>query len=139
MSAPLAACARAISWKLRYFPVPTMRRDAKARPAMTRLSGMGNLYRIFDLQRLTDKSKKAAAAKRGRRSADSRPFHRMLRPKTRALGLVDARGHKPAQIHPNAKRVAVELQWHAAAIVELEIQITNWLAIDTGVEAVVAN
>src|SRR5215470_7639534 len=31
MSAPEAACARAISWKLRYFPVPTIRRDLKAR------------------------------------------------------------------------------------------------------------
>src|SRR5690242_2879852 len=41
MSAPEAACARAISWKLRYFPVPTIRRDWNPRPAMTSRSDMG--------------------------------------------------------------------------------------------------
>src|SRR5690348_7906129 len=38
MSAPEAACARAISGKLRYFPVPTISRDLNARPAMIRSS-----------------------------------------------------------------------------------------------------
>src|ERR1700732_4182490 len=41
MSAPEAAWARAISWKLRYFPVPTMRRERKARPTITSWSGIG--------------------------------------------------------------------------------------------------
>src|SRR5215468_387327 len=40
MSAPEAACARAISSKLRYLPVPTISRDLKARPAMTSWSGI---------------------------------------------------------------------------------------------------
>src|SRR5208282_2102530 len=40
ISAPEAACARAISWKLRYFPVPTISREPNARPAMTRESFM---------------------------------------------------------------------------------------------------
>src|ERR1700688_4214567 len=35
-SAPEAAWQRAISWKLRYFPVPTKRREEKVRPAMVR-------------------------------------------------------------------------------------------------------
>src|SRR6266700_7329486 len=48
MSAPEAAWARAISGKLRYFPVPTMRRERNARPAMTRLSGIGDLIAILD-------------------------------------------------------------------------------------------
>src|SRR5579859_116221 len=41
MSAPEAAWARAISWKLRYLPVPTMRREFKARPAITSWSDIG--------------------------------------------------------------------------------------------------
>src|SRR5579859_1530345 len=41
MSAPEAAWARAISWKLRYLPVPTMRRELKARPAITSWSDIG--------------------------------------------------------------------------------------------------
>src|SRR6266478_137241 len=49
MSAPEAACARAISWKLRYFPVPTMRRERNSRPAIIRLSGMSLFYsRLFE-------------------------------------------------------------------------------------------
>src|SRR5499433_1848788 len=40
MSAPEAACARAISSKLRYLPVPTISRDLNARPAMTSWSDM---------------------------------------------------------------------------------------------------
>ena len=40
MSAPDAAWARAISWKLRYLPVPTIRRERKARPAITSSSAM---------------------------------------------------------------------------------------------------
>src|SRR6266550_4231903 len=39
----------------RYFPVPTIRRDLKARPAITKSSGMGNLKKILDPQRLADK------------------------------------------------------------------------------------
>src|SRR5258707_10365968 len=67
ISAPEAACARAISWKLRYFPVPTMRRELKARPAMTKLSGMEDLVRILDLSRPADKSQ--ACPKGGARLA----------------------------------------------------------------------
>src|SRR4051794_35766348 len=37
MSAPLASWQRFISGKLRYFPVPTIRRDANSRPAITSL------------------------------------------------------------------------------------------------------
>src|SRR5258707_12651375 len=40
ISAPEAACARAISGKLRYLPVPTIKRDRKARPAITSESDM---------------------------------------------------------------------------------------------------
>src|SRR5882762_5516680 len=38
MSAPEAACARAISCKLRYFPVPTISRERNPRPAITNSS-----------------------------------------------------------------------------------------------------
>src|SRR4029077_15304685 len=49
ISAPEAAWHRAISWKLRYFPVPTMRRDQNSRPAIIRLSGMSLFYsRLFE-------------------------------------------------------------------------------------------
>src|SRR5712692_4487479 len=34
ISAPLASRARAVSWKDLYFPVPTIRRERKERPAM---------------------------------------------------------------------------------------------------------
>src|ERR1700692_2346661 len=34
MSAPLASSARAVSWKDLYFPVPSIRRDRKERPAI---------------------------------------------------------------------------------------------------------
>src|SRR5882762_8628471 len=56
MSAPEAACARAISWKLRYFPVPTIRRDLKARPAMTSSSAIGVSTAILVLCRPERKS-----------------------------------------------------------------------------------
>src|ERR1700688_894234 len=52
MSAPEAAWARAISWKLRYLPVPTIRRDLKARPAITSWSGIGGLrWRLYSGER----------------------------------------------------------------------------------------
>src|SRR6266403_928045 len=58
ISAPDAACARAISGKLRYFPVPTISRDANARPAMTSWSD------IFDLNRCTERSAKEIVERR---------------------------------------------------------------------------
>src|SRR5229473_5946570 len=51
----------------------------------------------------------------------------------------DARPQQPAQIHADAKRVAVELQWNAAAKVKLEIQVAGRFVINTGVEAVVTD
>src|SRR5579859_7085950 len=56
ISAPEAAWARAISWKLRYLPVPTIRRDLKARPAITRSSDIGVSTKILDLAASCDKS-----------------------------------------------------------------------------------
>src|SRR6266576_3875631 len=47
ISAPLASSARAVSWKDLYFPVPTMRRERKERPAMINESDMGILYLRF--------------------------------------------------------------------------------------------
>src|SRR5712692_10505996 len=47
ISAPEAAWARAISGKLRYLPVPTIKRDWKARPAITSESDMVNLSYDF--------------------------------------------------------------------------------------------
>src|SRR5260370_16804062 len=44
---------------------------------------------------------------------------------------------KPAQIHADAERIAVELQRNAAAKVKLEIQVAGRFVINTGVEAVV--
>src|SRR6187401_3393429 len=41
MSAPDASCARCMTAKDEYLPVPTMRRDANSRPAMTRGSAKG--------------------------------------------------------------------------------------------------
>src|SRR5882724_11183212 len=58
MSAPDATCARAISAKLRYFPVPTISRDANARPAMTSWSD------IFDLNRCAERSAKEIVERR---------------------------------------------------------------------------
>ena len=52
---------------------------------------------------------------------------------------MDVRPQKPAQIHADAKRVAVKLQWNAAAKVKLEIQITDRFVVNTGVESVVAD
>src|SRR5580692_11509461 len=40
ISAPLASRARAVSWKDLYFPVPTIRRERKERPAMINDSDM---------------------------------------------------------------------------------------------------
>src|SRR6202167_5518750 len=56
ISAPLASSERAVSWKDLYFPVPTIRRERKERPAMTRGSVMilhcksseGNVEWMFD-------------------------------------------------------------------------------------------
>src|SRR6267378_2488236 len=47
MSAPEAAWARPISWKLRYLPVPTISRDRNARPAITSRSDMVNPHYNF--------------------------------------------------------------------------------------------
>src|SRR5579864_256421 len=44
ISAPLASSARAVSWNDLYFPVPTMRRERKERPAMINESDMEILY-----------------------------------------------------------------------------------------------
>jgi hypothetical protein len=38
ISAPEALCARFISSKVRYFPVPMIRRDVKTRPAISNFS-----------------------------------------------------------------------------------------------------
>src|SRR5258708_9008938 len=54
----------------------------------------------------------------------------------RSMGV---RPQKPAQIHADAKRVAVELQRNAAAKVELKIQVADGFVINTGVEAVVTH
>src|SRR5258708_39951985 len=48
ISAPEAAWARAISVKLRYLPVPTIKRDRKARPAITSESDMVDLTLILE-------------------------------------------------------------------------------------------
>src|SRR5690242_4140670 len=40
MSAPDASCARRITVKDEYFPVPTMSRDRNSRPAITRVSSI---------------------------------------------------------------------------------------------------
>src|SRR6266404_4571140 len=52
---------------------------------------------------------------------------------------VAMRAQEPAQINPNGERVAVKLQWNAAAKVKLEIQITERFVVNTGVESVVAH
>src|SRR5271168_1666209 len=44
ISAPLASRARAVSWKDLYFPVPTIRRERKERPAIINESDMQVLY-----------------------------------------------------------------------------------------------
>ena len=46
---------------------------------------------------------------------------------------------QPAQIHPDAESIAVELQRHTAARVELEIEIADRFVINSGVEAVVTH
>ena len=46
---------------------------------------------------------------------------------------------QPAQIHPDAESIAVELQRHAAAKVEFEIEIADRFVINAGVEAVVTH
>src|SRR6187431_834800 len=40
MSAPEASWQRCISWKLRYFPVPTINRERNSRPAIIKVSDM---------------------------------------------------------------------------------------------------
>lgn len=52
---------------------------------------------------------------------------------------VGARPQKPAQIHADAERVAVELQWNAAAKIKFEIQVADRFVINPGVEAVVTH
>src|ERR1700730_1133611 len=47
MSAPEAACARAISCKLRYFPVPTISRERNPRPAITNWSLISILPKLL--------------------------------------------------------------------------------------------
>jgi len=52
---------------------------------------------------------------------------------------VDVRPQKPAQIDPDAERVAVELEWNAAAKVKLEIQVRDRLIVDPSVITVVTH
>src|SRR4051794_7369926 len=61
MSAPEAACARAISGKLRYLPVPTMRREWKGRPAITSWSDMEILNSILDPRATRNKSRRTVS------------------------------------------------------------------------------
>src|SRR6266404_1597655 len=46
---------------------------------------------------------------------------------------MDARPQKPAQVHPDSERVAVELQRNAPAVVEFEIEVTNRFVINARV------
>src|SRR5713226_7084098 len=52
---------------------------------------------------------------------------------------VDVRPQEPAQIDPDAERVAVELEWNAAAKVKLEIQVRERLIVDPSVITVVTH
>src|SRR6266481_97662 len=77
---------------------------------MTRLSAMFDLLRILDLQKPADKT---------------------------AARSVGVRPQKPAQIHADAERVAVELQWNAAAKVEFKVNVADRFVINAGVVSVV--
>jgi hypothetical protein len=52
---------------------------------------------------------------------------------------VDVRPQEPAQIKPDAERIAAQLQWNAAANIKFEIQITDQFVVNTGIESVVAH
>src|ERR1700694_4317410 len=137
MSALEAACARAISWKLRYFPVPTIRRDLKARPAITKSSDMGNLKRILDPKRLPDKPE---AEPGGRyRAPDPVNTSPCMGCKQSAAGSANVRAQEPAQVDADAERIAIQLKRDAAAKVEFEVQVAERFVINTGVEAVVTH
>src|SRR5229473_4850105 len=118
-----------------------MRREWKARPAITKLSGMGDLIRILDLQRLADKLRADPGGGDGLLtnamvSSPSKIADEFSQPAERSM---DARPQKPAQVHADSERVAVELQRNAAAVVEFEIEVTDRFVIDTRVVAVVAD
>ena len=72
-------------------------------------------------------------------SAGRDPLSSTTNTETAVERSADARPEKPAQIHADTERVAVELQWNAAAKVKLEIQVAERFVIHTGVEAVVTH
>src|SRR5690349_22825315 len=49
------------------------------------------------------------------------------------------RTHQRAEIDTNPKRIIVELQRHAAAIVEFKIQVIYWLEVDARFVAIVSD
>jgi len=110
------------------------RRELNARPAMTRLSGIGDLKRILDPQRPANKSQVYPGDPR------IRSYPRSLLDLASQLGhSVGARPHEPAQIDADTEGVAVELQWNAPAEVKLEVQITGRFVIDASIETIIAH
>src|SRR5580692_968811 len=85
MSAPEAAWARRISSKLRYFPVPTIKRELKARPAITSWSAITilriSLYSARTAQRAIPAGPQCPrAAPRGHTRNPRQPLGLVLRP-----------------------------------------------------------
>src|SRR2546426_1128078 len=55
-----------------------------------------------------------------------------------ATPLVGVRPQKPAQIHADSERVAVELKWNAAAEIEFKVNVADRFVVNAGVVSVVA-
>jgi len=93
----------------------------KARPAMTKLSGMFDLIRILDLQRPCGQITRLIQKPAGRESVGVRPQKASLRST------------------PDAKRVAVKLQRNAAAKVEFKVKVAELVCSQyAGVVSVIA-
>ncbi len=69
---------------------------------------------------------------------DASPSIRTLGYSERATRSVGPRPQKPAQIHADAERVAIELKRNAAAKVKFKVKVANWFVINAGAVSVVA-
>src|SRR5258708_30360493 len=69
---------------------------------------------------------------------DASPSIRTLGYSERATRSVGARPQKPAQIHADAERVAIELKRNAAAKVKFKVKVAYRFVINTGAVSVVA-
>src|SRR5260370_14219292 len=104
---------------------------------MTRLSGMLPSSGFYTLTGPRTNHRLIQHEKNGR-------YPQVYQPSTRAVGLVDSypsagvRPQKPAQIHADPERVAVELQRNAAAKVEFKVKVADRFVINSGVVTVVA-